>query len=74
MPWIPTLGALSPIQRVPRVSGPGPNRLLPSAQAELGGVQVGCRTFEMILYEPVGVGYAGCPTATEYVFTSLPSE
>src|SRR3954452_15416355 len=74
VPWIPTPAQPSPIQRVPSgLSGPGGMGSAPTAQGESGGVQVGSTTLEMIELSPVGVGYAGCPTATPKVTVCLPA-
>src|SRR5436189_5851435 len=62
---MPTPGAESPIQRVPRgFPGPGGIGFDPCAQGESGGYHHGFRHLTTILKRPSGVGYWVCPVAT----------
>src|SRR5215510_8383379 len=66
VPWMPTPGALSPIQRVPSgLPGPGGTGFNPRAHASwVGGYHHGFFHFTTIWKCPSGVGYRGCPVAT----------
>jgi len=64
VPWIPTPGAESPIQRVPSgFPGPGGTGFSPWAHDEAGGYHHGLRHLTTIAKRPSGVGYDDCPTA-----------
>jgi hypothetical protein len=65
VPWIPTYGAESPIQRVPSgLPGPGGTGSLSCAQSDGGGYHHGSRHLTLISNRPSGVGYADWPVAT----------
>ena len=66
VPWIPTPGALSPIQRVPSgLPGPGGTGLAPAAHEScVGGNHHGFLCLTTISKWPSGVGQAACPVAT----------
>src|SRR4029453_15948601 len=71
VPWMPTPGALKPIQRVPSgFPGPGGTGFSPFAQSEAGGYHHGCRCIVTIEKWPTGVGYWDCPVATPRAFQS----
>ena len=58
VPWMPTPGADSPIQRVPRgLPGPGGIGFWPCAHGELGGYHHGFFHLTTIEKRPSGVGY-----------------
>ena len=57
MPWMPTAGAESPIQRVPSgLPGPGGIGSASFAQSEAGGYHQGFRHLTTISNRPSGVG------------------
>ena len=57
VPWMPTPGALSPVQRVPSgLPGPGGIGFSPCAQGEFGGYYHGFRHLTTIWKLPSGVG------------------
>jgi hypothetical protein len=57
VPWIPTYGAVSPIQRVPSgLPGPGGIGLASFAQSDGGGFHHGLRHLTSIWKRPSGVG------------------
>ncbi len=71
VPWIPTPGAVNPIQRVPSgFPGPGGIGSSPSAHSESGGNHHGCRAIVAIEKRPTGVGYSDVPVATPKIFQS----
>ena len=68
VPWMPTSGAESPIQRVPRgLPGPGGIGSASLAQSEAGGYHQGLRHLTTICELPSGVGYRDSPVATPKV-------
>src|SRR5581483_5460395 len=70
VPWMPTPGAVRPIQRVPSgLPGPGGIGFAPLAHGEFGGYHHGLRHLTTIAKRPSGVGYAACPVATPNVRT-----
>src|SRR6476659_4760470 len=73
VPWMPTYGADSPIQRVPSgLPGPGGIGFAPCAHFEPGGgIHQGSRRIVTISHWPTGVGYADCPVATEKLVSRL---
>src|SRR3954454_16562599 len=73
VPWMPTYGAVSPIQRVPSgFPGPGGIGFAPSAHADpAGGYHHGSNCLLMTSYLPSGVGYSDRPVATWKVRISL---
>src|SRR5690242_12984656 len=73
VPCMPMPGADVPIQRVPSgLFTPGGIGPRPAAHGELGGNHVGFTCFWMTEKLPVGVGYAGWPTATGKLSLRLP--
>jgi len=65
VPWMPTFGAESPIQRVPSgFPGPGGIGAIPRAHAEAGGYHHGLRCLTTTRNVPVGVAWPGMPVAT----------
>src|SRR5262249_3587400 len=66
VPWMPTLGAERPSQRVPSgFPGPGGTGFSPAAHAEpAGGDHHGVRSLITISKWPSGVGYEDRPVAT----------
>src|SRR4051794_10594423 len=74
VPWIPTPLTI-PIQRAFSGFSAEPPATVSFAYAPahglLGAVQAGLTALLEMLKRPVGVGYAGIPTATPYVLDSL---
>src|SRR5581483_4498351 len=66
VPWMPTPGTESPIQRVPSgLSGPGGTGFSPLAQSSwIGGYHHGSFHFTMMWKVPAGVGEIAWPVAT----------
>ena len=71
MPWIPTAGTDSPIQRVPSgFPGPGRDGLEPARPVGLGaGTTTGSAACRRSASVPDGVGYHGWPVATRNIRT-----
>src|SRR5436190_12946947 len=65
VPWMPTPGALRPIQRVPSgLPGPGGTGFSPAAHGDAGGYHHGFLHLTTIWNRPSGVGYTVCPVET----------